>query len=276
VREFGIDSSATQALCNAHNAIAQRASEKAIILHLFYYDLVDEFSRLLAEVRQSETIDLVVSFPELWSPEEVRTALSKLNPRKAFVAENCGRDVYPFVKVGRLIKDDGYKYACKIHSKKSTHRIDGDVWRRSLLDGLLSKYAMNQLNNGFFGKESIGIAAPESAFLSLTVEKYVDGNVAPLNFLTKRFDIAGGYRKGEFVAGTMFWFDFDTLKPIFEANLGVDDFGIDMGQVDGSLAHAFERFFTVYIKDKGKKSLKLKTHKVSFDVERFAKTSEDT
>jgi lipopolysaccharide biosynthesis protein len=267
VREFGIDSSGIQTLCDAHNAGAPRARDKVIILHLFYYDLVDEFSIFLANVRQSEEMDLVVSFPELWSAEEVSTALIKLNPRKAFIAENCGRDVYPFVKVGRLIKDDGYRYACKIHSKKSTHRVDGDIWRNNLLDGLLSKSTLTQLKASFFDKENMGIAAPESSFLSLAIEKYVDGNVAPLNFLTKRFGISSGYRKGEFVAGTMFWFDFDILKPIFEANLGVADFGIDMGQVDGSLAHAFERFFAVYAKEKGKNFLKLKSSKISFDVD---------
>ncbi|WP_426124448.1 glycoside hydrolase family 99-like domain-containing protein [Pararhizobium sp. PWRC1-1] len=267
VREFGIDSSGIQALCDAHNLGAQKARDNVIILHLFYYDLVDEFNLFLADVRQSEKIDLVVSFPELWSPEQVSAALIKLNPRKAFIAENCGRDVYPFVKVGQLIIEDGYKYACKIHSKKSTHRVDGDIWRNNLLDGLLSKQAITQLKRSFFGKENMGIAAPESSFLSLNVEKYVDGNVAPLNFLANRFDITAGYRKGEFVAGTMFWFDFDTLKPIFRANLGVADFGMDMGQVDGSLAHAFERFFTVYVEGKGKKMLKLKSSKISFDVD---------
>ncbi|CAN7566259.1 glycoside hydrolase family 99-like domain-containing protein [Pararhizobium sp. LjRoot255] len=266
VREFGIDSTEIQNICNEHNALAQPPQEKVVMLHLFYYDLVDEFAGFLSDVRQSKGLDLVVSFPELWSADEVRTALDKLNPRKAFIAENCGRDVYPFLKVGQLIKDDGYKYACKIHSKKSTHRIDGAIWRKNLLDGLLSKQAINQLKKGFFHKERMGMAAPEDSYLPLSVEKYVDGNIAPLNLLTKRFDISGGYRTGEFIAGTMFWFDFDTLKPIFESNLTTDDFGIDMGQVDGSLAHAFERFFTVYAKGQGKDFFKLKSSLISFDV----------
>ncbi|WP_426240745.1 glycoside hydrolase family 99-like domain-containing protein [Pararhizobium sp. DWP1-1-3] len=268
VREFGINASKTRAMCDAHNSKAPAARDRAIMLHLFYYDLVDEFCLLLKEVKQYQELDLIVSFPDLWSEAEVTSALRRLSPRKAFITENYGRDVFPFLSVGRQIENDGYKHACKIHSKKSTHRIDGADWRKSLLDGLLSKAALNQLDQCFFNRKGMGIAASKDAYLRLTIDKYVDGNIRHLEWLANKFDVSGGYRNGEFIAGTMFWFDFDTFKPFFGANIGVNDFDVDLGQLDGSLAHAFERFFAVFVRANGQGLFRIDRNNSKFEINR--------
>ena len=47
-----------------------------------------------------------------------------------------GRDIYPFLKLYRAGLLDNYKSVLKIHSKKSTYSINGDYWRRSILNSL--------------------------------------------------------------------------------------------------------------------------------------------
>jgi lipopolysaccharide biosynthesis protein len=55
----------------------------------------------------------------------------------------------------------------------------------------------------------------------------------------------------EFVAGTMFWFKFDAMKNIAETEWTENEFGPELGQIDGTLAHAFERVFGPYVKALG-------------------------
>ena len=50
---------------------------------------------------------------------------------------NRGRDVLPFVHLVNAGVLDGYRAVCKVHTKRSPHREDGDHWRRHLIAGIL-------------------------------------------------------------------------------------------------------------------------------------------
>ena len=50
---------------------------------------------------------------------------------------NLGRDLGSLVELAGAGVFDGYDAILKVHTKRSPHRIDGDAWRVALLDGLL-------------------------------------------------------------------------------------------------------------------------------------------
>lgn len=265
VREFGSDRSVQVEFCNRMNSLAQEPQKTAIIIHLFYFDLIDDFADYLKIASESTTFDVIVTFPELWSKAQIETAWEKLKPRKGFVVSNVGRDVYPFLSACRLIREDGYIYACKLHTKKSTHRVDGSKWRNDLLNGLLSPRTLLELRARFFSDDSVAIAAPSQSFLPLSNVEYIAGNRIHFENLVAMYDL-GNYHGSEFIAGTMFWFRFDLFKPLFESGLDDEDFGVDLGQVDGTLAHAFERLFCLYAEKKGGKILKIEPQEFSFNI----------
>lgn len=64
-----------------------------------------------------------------------------------------------------------------------------------------------------------------------------------LDNLARVFGIIGGSfaNLDKFVAGTMFWFRFDALKIALDPQFDADWFGPELGAIDGTMAHAFER-----------------------------------
>ncbi|MBP1872371.1 lipopolysaccharide biosynthesis protein [Ensifer adhaerens] len=266
VREFGLESSTLKSYCDSHNATSQDPKSKAIILHLFYADLIDEFADRIEAAQRIIDADIILTVPELWTLQELEEAVHKLAPRKVFVASNVGRDVYPFILACRNVVKDGYTHVCKIHSKKSTHRVDGAAWRNDLVAGLLSNDALALLERTYFPDSTYSLAAPANSFLPLGNNEYIAGNRIHYDALVQMFGI-GPYDDREFVAGTMFWCRFDALTPIFDCALSDVDFGVDLGQVDGTLAHAFERVFAMVSSQQGGNLYKIDTS-FEFNIKR--------
>jgi lipopolysaccharide biosynthesis protein len=161
---------------------------------------------------------------------------------------NRGRDILPFIKLLRTIYAEGYSYVCKIHSKKSPQRKDGAALRQAALTALLGEeHSIREIRRRFENNSKLGIVAPADAIVDLSKPDRNVLNRAWLNALLPRIgadELIGKYN-GVFVAGSMFWARVAALKPILDLELGSAEFESEAGQVDGTLAHAIERLWSI-------------------------------
>jgi len=222
-----------------------RKARIAVIAHLYYAELWDELAGHLDHM--PEAFDLFVTL----SREEDAELIRRNRPAQAaqcFLAraENRGRDIAPFLSVLPIVRDLGYELGCKVHSKgKSTHG-DGDRWRRDMLEKLLgSRDVIADVTAFMRSDATVGLVAPTGHLLP--AESFWGGaptghqNRSDFVELTYRVGLAhptGGFW---FPAGSMYWFRVAAAEPLARIGLKASDFEDEIGQQDGTLAHAVER-----------------------------------
>lgn len=213
--------------------------ETAVILHLFYPDLWPECEALLACL--DGKFDLCVTIPSVVEfPNERVTR--KYPQASIYRCENRGRDIAPFLAAFTRIFPFQYRYLCKIHAKKSTYLEDGNDWRQDMFAQLLgSREQVALAKQAFDSNPALGILAPKGYVVSS--DFYGKANLRKVALLAERAGVPWDNSPFAFVAGSMFWFRPDALARLISLPISGRDFEAEQGQVDGTLAHAFERFF---------------------------------
>ena len=227
--------------------------DTAVVLHLYYPEM---WERVCCHLRNlGPDFDLLVTIPsEVDCPE--RAILDCFPSAQLFRCENRGRDVAPFLQVLASIAFLPYKYVCKLHTKKSPHIRNGDVWHEDMVTKLLaSPDAIARVRGALDGHPQWGLVAPRGHVLPISPESYYWGQNADNVLELAR---ASGMHLGDaaqltfsFVGGSMFWFKPAALRPLANLELGTDAFEPETGQVDGTMAHAVERFIGLSARQAG-------------------------
>jgi lipopolysaccharide biosynthesis protein len=237
-----------QASANTHNKKFVAAGTHAIAAHLYYQDTVDDLAESL---KGKKAIDVYITIPETADVAAFRR-LTKLFPRSYIMpVSNCGRDVLPFIKLLQVIRKHSYEWICKVHGKKSLHLSRGSIWRRELFDMLFEGLVMKGSKQSHallpYSKD-VGMVGPAGSLKSLNDSWTVQNNKHSMDQILGKLNFnhfASDYTKHSFFAGTMFWFRPAALDALVSNALSDEDFGVELGRVDGTPAHAMERLFGV-------------------------------
>lgn len=212
------------------------------VIHVWYPELLDE---LVAALRASGIDWRVVITTAHEREQAVRERAAQLGlDAEIEVFENRGRDILPFLHVASRLLDEGVATVLKLHGKRSTHRQDGETWRRELLDKLLAPERASRIAAAFRDDTTLGLVHAEGHLQPL--DYYWGANQANVDYLTRRLGIpAPDVERDSFIAGSMFWLRPAALRVLLDAHLEVAEFEAEAGQLDGTLAHAIERVFSL-------------------------------
>jgi len=224
-----------------------------VVIHGWYEDGLAEVLELLAASGMQHRLVITTSSDKR---EPVAALLTKQGFEQAelYVYDNRGRDILPFLHVAHRLRDQGEDVVLKLHTKRSTHRSDGERWRNELLGLLLPSHLSERIPQSFAADSRIGIAAPDGHVLPLS--NHWGGNENIVRHLARRMTIATqAVDSGTFVSGSMFWVRLNALAPLLNADLNEWEFEDETGQTDGTLAHAIERIFSLCAEHAGFKVL---------------------
>ncbi|MVV50241.1 glycosyltransferase [Pseudomonas sp. PB120] len=153
---------------------------------------------------------------------------------------NHGRDVLPFLKVLPFLRADNIRTVLKLHTLG-----ESKAWARDLFDDLLSplrfRHSVEQLadpaRNPLLGTQKFWLPVAKDLDESTRTHLFTLSERA--GFDPRVIDAA------HFFAGTMFFVRTEALAPLERMQLAGKDFEAERGQIEGTLAHAVERFFGV-------------------------------
>lgn len=213
----------------------------AVVIHAFYPEV---FSEILGKITFTSGMGLFIT-TSADQYEQVNALIVNLPvPCHIEIVENRGRDIFPFLYLLPFIEKGGYDVVLKLHTKKSNHLNRKELWRHDLVDKLTGGNALPRWCRIFQTHPEIGIIGPAGHILPMQL--YYGANAQVVRALAEKMGIHPRKLKGLcFAAGSMFYARMEVLKPILALGLKKEMFEEENAQVDGTLAHAVERAFSL-------------------------------
>lgn len=225
----------------------KNGSHAAVVIHLYYQDMWPYFSKKISHMVNSG-MDLVIILP---TKDNVSKIIKKAHPNAIIVrVPNQGRDILPFLKVGKILRNQGYEYVLKLHSKKSPQRQDGKDWADKMISDLTPQGDIYNQIIKIMDSSKAALIGTEGNYVPLTT--YYNDNQPKVHWLLTRMlnkenaDYINSYNANYgFFAGTMFWIKLSSIDKIFKLDLWANNFPPESAQLDGTIAHALERLICV-------------------------------
>lgn len=227
-----------QATRDALSPTAAPVQQPAVHLHAWYLETLPEVLSALHDAALPWRI--VVTTPAQHVDAAHQALAAHGLQGEVMAVENHGRDILPFLEVAELLQDQ-HDVILKLHTKRSSHRSNGDQWRQELLQRLVQGGRAARIHAAFQADPSLGMVAAEGHLLPIA--EYIGGNGPALQRLQARVGLHAAADGSQFGAGSMGWWRLRALRPLLDAHLYRSNFEAEHGQIDGTLAHAIERVF---------------------------------
>ncbi len=231
-------------ILNAKSEKNPNPGKVALQAHVYYADLAEELFDYLKNINFN--FDLYISTDTTEKKKAIQNALSKVKLNcgniKIEIVENRGRDIYPFIKQMTPVYSN-YDFVGHIHTKKTVEHGFGDEWRKYLFSQLLLH--ADQVF-GLFNDSEVGSVFP-ATYEKISHALSIGNNQRIVNELLGKMKLAK-FSEGDklmFPAGSMFWARREAIAKLFQIGLSEKDFSNEVGQIDGTTAHAVERLFGI-------------------------------
>ena len=219
---------------------------KGAFAHVFYPDLIDEVISATNNIPGPCRVFISTDSASKADFISRRTAELSIHEVEIRIIENRGRDIAPML-VGFCDRLLEVEIGVHLHTKKSKHYASQfDRWRRYLFDGNLGSRALVVRILSLFDNSDVGMVAPvEYGAIDPLIQW--GGNISNVRSLvammsSHQLEISEENLL-ELPSGSMFWFRTEALMPLLKLSLRNYHFDPELGQVDGTLAHAVERSF---------------------------------
>ena len=211
----------------------------ALVVHAYYPELLCEVINCYTTLPPDS--DLIVTVPAEKVLDTARY-LAGFDRAKVIAVPNCGRDIGPFLLMLNSGLLDKYDVVLKLHTKRSTHLLDGNIRRRVLYAKLAGSNArtaqvLMQFKDPKTGMVGWGPSWRNSTAYWMTNRQHTGELMEAMQLPTP--DIPS------FFEGSMFWVRPVALNRLRRLKLSIDDFESESGQTDGTLHHAVERIFAL-------------------------------
>lgn len=214
------------------------AADFAVVVHVFYHELWDEIADRIAAA--GIPFDLWVTITDKGGETDalVPRILARFPNARTLRYPNRGRDVLPFVHLVNAGVLDGYRGICKLHTKRSPHRDDGDHWRRHLIGGILPVGTTAVTLGRFLAMSDAGVWVADGQHYR-SPDWWGSNRLRVAQMLARvEIRLVGDLA---FPAGSMYWLKPSIVAAIKALMLAPEEFEVEAAQLDGTLAHAFER-----------------------------------
>lgn len=219
-----------------------------VLAHAWYMEALPSILRALRDSRIEHRLIVTCAAEKQTEVEQIVAAHGLKAEIVAFA--NQGRDILPFLEMANRLLDEGEDVVLKLHTKRSTHRSDGegDQWRDELLAGLLANGHANQAIAAFTREPELGLLTAPGHLQE--VSQYIGANATRMASLCTRAGIEMP-DDARFAAGSMFWVRLSALRPLLDLHPDRHEFEQEAGQIDGTFAHAIERFIGIAVQAAG-------------------------
>ena len=231
----------------------------ALLIHGYHQNLLERWLQPLAPgERGAMPVDLYVSCPR----EQVQATETLLRrqgwPRVVLVGvDNRGRDLAPFLSelLPRALAQ-GHPWLVKLHTKRSAQTPHGERWGEHLWSSLASPEGLRLVEAKLGAAGPSALLAPAGSVLPMSV--CLARNARHLKALLRATGLTGRWFLGQrFVAGSMWAARSDSLLELLDLTPEPDAFEVETGQIDGTLAHAWERLLAPLLATRGCKIVEL-------------------
>jgi lipopolysaccharide biosynthesis protein len=226
----------------------------AVLVHVFYVELVDEIVDQLSTIK----IPLVLIFTNArpYGIQIDRERLPLLAGVRVLTVDNHGRDIWPLLQVVNAGILDPYQLVLKVHTKRSDWRAthdqlggSGRAWREGLLKGLLGDAEnVRRILDAFATRPNIGLITADGSVLG---PEFWGDNQDLTRSLLRRLELDLRESSLTFAAGSMYWVRGFVLQGLRALNMTAADFEAEAGQVNATTAHAVERLIGIVTREAG-------------------------